>query len=186
MAVFQALDHETPEVDLNELRNLAATAAATVCGDGSSEAIEVGSWTGRTALVLEEYFQKVFCVDTFEGNPNDRLGDIARHVGKYAVRKAFCDNMGPKLFTSIFPIFCDSSEAAVLWPRKVAMVFIDANHDYESVKLDIKMWNLHVLTRGFLCGHDYGVFEGVTRAVNELIPADQLRIEGTVWSTRCR
>lgn len=49
-------------------------------------------------------------------------------------------------------------------------VFIDADHEYESVKADILAWKPK--TR-LLCGHDYKetstMFNGVVRAVNELL-----------------
>jgi len=46
--------------------------------------------------------------------------------------------------------------------------FIDAAHDYESVKADIIAWLPKVKKGGWLIFHDYGLFEGVTRAVDEI------------------
>jgi len=49
-------------------------------------------------------------------------------------------------------------------------VFIDAQHDYESVAWDIRLWRPTVKPGGLLCGHDYQPnFPGVVQAVDELI-----------------
>lgn len=47
-------------------------------------------------------------------------------------------------------------------------VYLDADHSYESVKSDILAWRSKIKVGGWLCGHDYNVFPGVNKAVNEL------------------
>lgn len=46
-----------------------------------------------------------------------------------------------------------------------AMVFIDAAHDYDSVKADILTWLPKVASGGALAGHDWFTFPGVRQAV---------------------
>lgn len=72
-----------------------------------------------------------------------------------------------------------SRDSAIQWtarahvmhtqPVKYAeVIFIDAIHDYDSVKQDIAMWWPLVREGGYLCGHDYQhKFPGVMRAVAE-------------------
>lgn len=48
-------------------------------------------------------------------------------------------------------------------------IFIDADHEYESVKKDIRAWTPKLKKGGMLSGHDYD-FPDVERALNELIP----------------
>lgn len=63
-------------------------------------------------------------------------------------------------------------------------VFIDAQHDYDSVKCDIALWGPKVRPGGLLTGHDYAPkFPGVIKAVDEIGP---VRIGANdVWIKQC-
>lgn len=61
----------------------------------------------------------------------------------------------------------------------VSMVFIDAYHDYHSVKRDIA-WAVSVGCKG-ISGHDYlDIHAGVKRAVDEHF-GDNFKLFGSVW-----
>ena len=49
-------------------------------------------------------------------------------------------------------------------------IFIDADHEYNSVIKDIKAWTPKLKLGGMISGHDTH-FEGVMQAITELIPA---------------
>ncbi len=68
-------------------------------------------------------------------------------------------------------IRADSLEIAKNWNKEeLAMVFIDGDHSYESVKADILAWEPHLKHGGFMLFHDYDHPQfGVKRAVDELI-----------------
>jgi predicted O-methyltransferase YrrM len=53
--------------------------------------------------------------------------------------------------------------------RFLDLVFIDASHDYRSVKNDIKTWAPKISKGGMICGHDIHM-PGVLRAVIETYP----------------
>jgi len=63
-------------------------------------------------------------------------------------------------------------------------VFIDANHEYEYIKENLKIWSSKVKLGGLVSGHDYGnKWKGIKRAVNEYIPKYKLKISPYyVWS----
>ena len=81
------------------------------------------------------------------------------------------------LFRSISSYPCESHVAAKTlgWDRP-ALVYIDAEHDYESVVDDIESWL--ATSPLFIGGHDYGM-ESVRRAVRNcgLVP----EVCGNVW-----
>jgi len=68
-------------------------------------------------------------------------------------------------------------------------VFIDSSHQYEPTKAEIRLWSHKIKIGGILAGHNYKGIEAEKRAVDELIPADQLSTFETsynhgVWYTR--
>ncbi len=74
-------------------------------------------------------------------------------------------------------------------PGRYDLVFIDAAHDYESVKADIAAWWPLVRRGGILSGHDYNTrrYHGVNQAVDEFVAAQNLPLEtfrGHVWAVR--
>ena len=67
------------------------------------------------------------------------------------------------------------------------VVFIDADHEYEPVKLELDKCYPLVKPGGLLSGHDYNHsgFPGVTKAVDEFCAAKGLKLnlhDGYVWS----
>lgn len=72
--------------------------------------------------------------------------------------------------------------AATLVERNTLdFVFIDAQHDYQSVKNDIDLWLPKIKKGGFISGHDYEPnFPGVIRAVDEKFKNVQ-KAENAVW-----
>lgn len=173
--MFDPLDHITCQEDLKALGGI-----ARLCSLGSdwmkrdTVALEVGSWAGSSALVLNQQFDQVFCVDTWQGTPSDRLGAIAHLHGQAHIFATFCSNMGDRLHRAVFPCVGTSAMWAKVWTRPLDLVFIDADHEYASVSRDILMWKQHVRPAGVICGHDYGSFSGVTKAVDEIFPDRKL------------
>lgn len=81
-----------------------------------------------------------------------------------------------------------SGEALENIPDKLDFVYIDGNHQYESIKEDIKNYYLKVREGGILGGHDmYNGFchehNGVIKAVTEFVVNEgvQLHIELPDW-----
>jgi len=80
-----------------------------------------------------------------------------------------------------------SKEAVTLFPKKYFpngyfdIVYIDAEHTYEAVKQDIKLWWPLLRVGGILCGHDYwdgeesGRYPGVNQAVDELLGKENIK-----------
>ncbi|RLI59813.1 MAG: hypothetical protein DRO67_09555, partial [Candidatus Asgardarchaeum californiense] len=64
----------------------------------------------------------------------------------------------------------------------VDFVFIDAAHDYESVKNDIAAWFPKVKVGGIIAGHDYKNDEptGVEQAVDERF-GSKIKVVENIW-----
>lgn len=76
----------------------------------------------------------------------------------------------------------DSVRASKLFGYEyLDMVFIDADHSYESALQDIRAWLPIIKSGGIISGHDYGTYKGVVRAVNEIFKKKVQRLPGSVW-----
>jgi hypothetical protein len=142
--------------------------------------VEVGVWKGRSAAFLAVEIinsgKKITLdlVDTWQGSEE--------HLPlQYDLFEVFKKNIEPVLpYVNIKRI--DSLSAASTYEDKsLDFVFIDAAHDYESVKADIQAWLPKVKLGGYLAGHDYPAWEGVTRAVNELIGENNIESAESCW-----
>lgn len=183
---FNGLELETPLEDLAALRDLAKRVDRP--GGGDLRIIEVGSWVGRTALNFLQARTKrdvrVCCIDHWQGTPNDPTQALVQKHGVGKVYETFLANCGPHLFRQVFPCVGHSEFWAIRWPWKADLIFLDGNHAYEAIKRDIELWRPVLRDGGILCGHDYGGnFEGVQRAVDELI-ADRQLAGRCLWWTR--
>ena len=128
---------------------------------------EIGVETGR--------FSKCLCTV----NPNLKLYSI--DVWGESANKTY-DKAKKRLAPFNCQIVIDWSMNAV---RRFAegsldFVFIDAAHDYDSVKEDIEYWSTKVRKGGIVSGHDYnnglhGQPRGVKRAVNEWVRKNNIQ-----------
>jgi len=89
-------------------------------------------------------------------------------------------------FSQLKIVKLTSEEASKLFARKdyfpngfFDLVFIDAEHTYDAVKNDIKLWWPLLRSGGIICGHDYHGkygerYPGVNQAVNELLGKENI------------
>jgi len=70
--------------------------------------------------------------------------------------------------------------------RSVDVVFVDADHGYESVLHDIQAWLPKIKLGGMMCGHDFHEvhWPGVVQAVRESMPEAKTINVGTLWAMR--
>ena len=130
--------------------------------------VEIGTYRGRSAAYLGVEVHnsgKRIKVDTID-NYSTSKDSSAHSTGAYpeTIR-----NLKP-LAHIVNPINITSTEAAKNYKdHSLELVYIDASHDYDSVRDDIRAWLPKVKKGGIISGDDYG-WEGVQRAVNELVP----------------
>lgn len=174
-AEFDGLGMELPEIDGLALRRMIQDFTAE--HNRTPRVCEVGSWAGRSAVIMATAGARVTCVDTWEGSQNDS-GCKAYDGSRGRPLDVFRRN------TAGLPITAHvgkSPEAAAAFADgEFDIVYIDAEHDYESVKADIEAWLPKA--RHIIAGHDYHVFADVRKAVQESLPG--FAIMGNVWTAQ--
>jgi predicted O-methyltransferase YrrM len=164
---FDFLDHTTPVVDLLEISRLAET--ARIVDPGHRVIVEIGSWVGLSACAILNAVgsdDRLYCIDHWLGNPNDRIGEVAKKHGQEKAFKTFCSNLRQDLMDRAVPLVGTSRLWASVWRRPISMVYIDGNHD--CCGEDAELWLPHIAYGGILAGHDYGLFENVSDTVDRL------------------
>ena len=134
---------------------------------------------------------KFDCVDTWEGSLEHTDVNSSFFLQELVDNKdwlyyEFLKNTLP-VRDVLNPIRLSSLESAKLYPdRSLDFVFIDASHEYEDVKQDILSWYPKIKKGGYIAGHDYTTFDGVQKAVNELIIHKGLNwvLEKSYWIHR--
>lgn len=137
--------------------------------------LEVGSWAGMSAVAMANAGATVDCIDTWEGSKNDS-GTSQYDGSRGSPLAVFLKN------TQGLPITARvgrSPEVAKLCGQ-YDIIYIDAEHDYDSVMADIAAWKPKA--KHILAGHDYHSFPSVQKAVKDsgLVP----KVTGNVWRVR--
>lgn len=150
--------------------------------------VEVGCKEGRLTGALLKAFPelKVVAIDPWRAFP-EREGDGAETYEDWNFQKIeaeFWKNVEGHMGRLEFLRMTSLEAADAIGGREFDLVFIDAGHDYDSVRSDIGIWWHHVRMGGYLCGHDYQhKFPGVMRAVAEDFPLVRVGVmPDSVWS----
>lgn len=152
--VFFYLEPETWSYLYDSARDLA----------GPGVALEIGSYVGGAAVAL--------AAGSREGrHPPAVAVDPVLVEGWYAaVRESGCRS-------AVIPVVTTSKEAARTWPAfarehglptHIRLLFLDGDHEFDAVLLDLELWSRHVTAGGRIVVHDaYNPFHpGVARALH--------------------
>jgi predicted O-methyltransferase YrrM len=152
--------------------------------DSGAHFVEVGTWKGKSAcymaveIINSEKDIKFDCVDTWEFVKGERIA-IHKFDDLFNI---FKKNIEP-VKNKINIIKSISWDAASRYDdSSLDFVFLDAGHNYESIKKDIQTWLPKVKVGGILAGHDWQL-KGVKKAVLELIPESKVRTFPLNWSS---
>ncbi|MEW5818716.1 MAG: class I SAM-dependent methyltransferase [Cyanobacteriota bacterium] len=150
---------------------------------------EIGSWKGRSTTFIAKCCEinnnKLFCIDNWKGS-SDKYCELYNEIlNNENVEEEFRRNV-LDINPDINVINKNSVDAALSFPDKTLdMVFIDASHDYESVKNDLDAWWNKLKEGGIIAGHDYeNELPELTRAVDEFVILNKLTLfrgPGTIW-----
>jgi len=160
-------------VTLGELAILAQAAAGCVAG---SEIVEIGTFDGRTTINLALNAPTSCSIFTLDLLPHQatrfqlEVGE-SQFVEKPlpGVRFRQCRQSLSSSARRITQLFGDS--ATFDWSNhygKAGLVFVDGSHAYDYARVDSTTAMQLVTVNGAVLWHDYGVWEGVTRALEDL------------------
>jgi hypothetical protein len=160
-------------VNLAELAVLAQAAAAVRPG---APIVEIGTFDGRTTLNLAVNAPDASRVVTLDLPPADSAA-FALAPGE----RQYVDKPAPGArFRAAAPPWADAAQriTQVLgdsatfdwspWRGQAGLVFVDGSHAYEYVRQDSQTAFALLAPGGMVLWHDYGRWEGVTRALDEL------------------
>ena len=174
---------------------LLATAATTVAG--GTDVVEIGTFDGRTTLNLAINTPADVVVNTLDLPP-----EMATQFALHPSERRFVEKPKPGArfrqaqapwtarTARIRQHLGDSAtyDFSSLYGR-AGLVFVDGSHAYEYAIADSETAFRLVAANGVVIWHDYGVWEGVTRALEEIEAARRLglrHIRGTslvVWKS---
>ena len=135
--------------------------------------VELGTYYGGSTLVLGSAYNrgKIFTIDQYEKSyqlypENKRTFSLENSIKTF--KENNCEH--------VQPIQGTNSEIAKDWSLPIDLLFIDADHKYESVKEDIEKWLPKVKLNGLVLFHDYDCYVDVTKAVYEAIEEKRITI----------
>ena len=143
---------------------------------GPAHFVEIGSYKGRSSsymaveIVNSGKSITFDCVDTWKGSEEHQQGQSFEDldVVNNQLYEVFIQNMKPVEGYYTAKRMSSVEAAETYSDNSLDFVFIDAAHDYDSVKQDIISWLPKVKKGGIISGHDYPHLP-VRRSVNELL-----------------
>ena len=157
--------------------------------------VEIGVWLGKSTLYMAEEIKKsgknikFYAIDPFEicGKMIDPFPVPARKGQPWTMEQSYFHDHWKKVSEPVKDYVqllkgYSYDEVRGFEDESIDFVFIDGEHDYESVKKDIKDWLPKVKKGGVIAGHDYvQIHQGVIQAVTELLPMSIILHEQESW-----
>ena len=131
------------------------------------EMVEVGSFEGTSTLMFSLFVKKVYSVDCYDYvvPPTGRIPSHDRLFVR--AEKTFLKRTAKK--PNIIKIRKTSLEAGKDFAdSSLDAVYIDAEHDEESVRTDIETWLPKIKKGGYLSGHDWWL-PHISKIVQEIL-----------------
>ena len=173
----------TTEEELHELFN-----AARQC-DPRGVIVEIGCYKGRSTLALA-YGSKsglgitVHTIDIFTdfaSPPVRRTGKIDGQKFKGDFLREAMKNIADHRMIDIVNIIQGlSEEVGKKWDKPISVLFIDGDHELESVRTDFNLFSPFVIKGGVIMLHDVGYFPGPYE-VAKSAESDKLHFGNFKW-----
>ncbi len=153
--------------------------ASWLAAQGIKTGAEIGVAAGEYSLPLCNALEgPIYLVDPWKTYPKSIYNDMANVVQvEHDMRFRYVNSFIKARGLNAKTMRMTSAEAAEEFePASLDFVYIDANHGYEFVIIDLEAWWDKVRPGGFVCGHDFS-----SDTVNSAL-ADFIGIKGD-WRT---
>ena len=171
-------------LDDDEAELLIAAAAHVARGEGARTLVEIGSYQGRSTIVLGAVLRAL--------SPQSRLYAIDPHLGTVGAEDARLSQGSPTLDAFLANIAAAgvaeqieplrSLSYQTEWDRPIDLLFIDGLHDRLNVERDFRHFERFLRPDAVALFHDYaGYYPGVVEFVDLLVAE-----EGWAMAERAR
>jgi predicted O-methyltransferase YrrM len=135
--------------------------------DPAGSIVEIGSWHGRSTIWLAAGAKAgrgahVVAIDPHAGTHLREEGETTDHVLRANLERAGVEDQATIVVAT-------SKKAAAEWSGPISLLWIDGDHEYESVRRDYLMWEPHLRPDAVVALHDTFVWPGPERVVRELL-----------------
>jgi predicted O-methyltransferase YrrM len=149
-----------------QARRLFAAAALVAAGGAAVRVVEIGSFRGRSAIVLAGAGVDVVCIDPHAGSdrgPREIAADAPRGTADH---EAFHANLARAGVTErVRHVRSFSDVALEQVPGPVDVLFVDGAHRFGPARADLACWGDRVRPGGRMLVHDAWSSVGVTLAL---------------------
>lgn len=146
---------------------------------------EIGSFVGDSTEIFAQRFKEVISIDPYK-NGYDASDTSSHKWPMDLVFAKFKANILDK-YPNVIHYHTTSEEGSNLFAnRSFDFGYVDGNHLYEFVKLDLVCWLPKIKIPGWIAGHDYQNRRapGVMPAVLEMLDSIDERFRDTSWIKR--
>lgn len=156
--------------------------------------VELGSFLGKSAaewaknLILQNKKGKIVCIDTFNSAP-ETLEKLLKKANFPSPGKKMNQIEMFEYYTKDWPnihkIKSHFDKNFVWNDSLVNCFFEDSDHTTQTLSIGLPFWWDQLTTNGILCGHDYGLDEGVSSSVNKFAQEKNINVKqfqnSSIW-----
>jgi predicted O-methyltransferase YrrM len=149
-----------------QARRLFAAATGAGAGGGMVRVVEIGSFRGRSAIVLARAAGEVVCIDPHAGSdrgPREIAADADRGRADHEAFQANLARAGVAERVRHVRAFSDAALEQV--PGPIDVLFVDGAHRFGPARDDLVRWGDRVRPGGRMLVHDAWSSVGVTLAL---------------------
>jgi len=157
--------------------------------DGPGALVEVGSWEGRSTILIALAFpgEPVHVIDHWKGDLRNPKSPVAELAAQRDVFFDFAQNTKQAGVYDRLVIHRDDwRNVFATWDQPIKMIFIDGEHTYREVYDNVQAALPFMVPGGVLCGDDYSTTYGIEQALRDCFGPDGVTIKSgpgrAIWS----